>query len=463
MTARLGPLVTILCLTAFGVVDARGDDARDGPATGPLRVLKENPRYFTDGSGKAIYLTGSHTWNNLQDMGPTDPPPAFDFAGYLDFLVKYHHNFIRMWRWELPRWTDEDRRAHYCTPHPWKRTKQGKASDGKPKFDLTRFDPDYFARLRLRVTAARDRGVYVSIMLFEGWGMQFSKDAWKEHPFHPDNNVNQLGGVPASKGLEVFILKDSKFKAVQEAYVKKVIDTLSDLDNVLYEISNENGPYSTEWQYHMVKLVKEYERTKTLQHPVGMTFQYQGGKNQTLMESPADWISPNPEGGYQDDPPAADGKKVILSDTDHLWGVGGDSAWVWKSFLRELNPIYMDPYADVAQGKPPEAPHEPVRRSMGQTRRFAERMNLAATAPRDELASSRYCFADPGREYLVYLPAGGRVTVDLSKVAAIFAAEWFHPGTGETKTGEPVRGGGPRMLTSPFGAGDAVLYLKAAQ
>ena len=58
---------------------------------------------------------------------------------------------------------------------------------------------------------------------------------------------------------------------------------------------------------------------------------------------------------YQIDPPAADGRKVILTDTDHLWGIGGDVAWVWKSFLRGLNPIFMDPYTRVettdAQGK----------------------------------------------------------------------------------------------------------------
>jgi len=29
------------------------------PAAGLLRVSKENPRYFTDGSGKAIYLPSS--------------------------------------------------------------------------------------------------------------------------------------------------------------------------------------------------------------------------------------------------------------------------------------------------------------------------------------------------------------------------------------------------------------------
>ena len=38
------------------------------PATGPLRVHPTNPRYFTDDGNKAIYLTGSHTWSNLQDI-----------------------------------------------------------------------------------------------------------------------------------------------------------------------------------------------------------------------------------------------------------------------------------------------------------------------------------------------------------------------------------------------------------
>ena len=45
------------------------------PAAGPLRVHPQNPRYFTDGttnadgSLKAVFLTGSHTWSNLQDIG----------------------------------------------------------------------------------------------------------------------------------------------------------------------------------------------------------------------------------------------------------------------------------------------------------------------------------------------------------------------------------------------------------
>jgi hypothetical protein len=73
-------------------------------AKGPLRVLPANPRYFTEDGHRAICLTGSHTWDNLQDLGEADPPARFDFNAYLDFLVNHEHNFIRLWRWELLRW-----------------------------------------------------------------------------------------------------------------------------------------------------------------------------------------------------------------------------------------------------------------------------------------------------------------------------------------------------------------------
>jgi hypothetical protein len=46
------------------------------PTAGPLQVHPANPRYFADCRGRAVYLTGSHTWDSLQDLGQSDPPPA---------------------------------------------------------------------------------------------------------------------------------------------------------------------------------------------------------------------------------------------------------------------------------------------------------------------------------------------------------------------------------------------------
>ncbi|RPJ38807.1 MAG: hypothetical protein EHM35_03710, partial [Planctomycetaceae bacterium] len=163
-----------------------------------------------------------------------------------------------------------------------------------------------------------------------------------------------------------------------------------------------------------------------------------------------------------DDPPAGDGRKVILSDTDHLWGVGGDRVWVWKSFTRGHHPIYMDPLSKPDWVRSSEAEMQGARKAMGDTRRFAERMNLAAMTPHNELSSTRYCLADPGRQYLVYQPkAGGAFTVELH--AGKYEYEWFNPAQGDVAgTGQVESPGRARQFKPPFD-GDAVLYLKVVQ
>ncbi|MEX2559196.1 MAG: nitrilase-related carbon-nitrogen hydrolase, partial [Pirellulales bacterium] len=439
---------------------------------GPLRVHPANGRYFTDDRGKAIYMTGAHTWNNLVDMGRNDPPEAFDFDAYLDFLERHGHSFIRLWAWDSVTW---DTRAngdlgkdfvHHVAPLPWPRTGPGKALDGKPKFDLAKFDPAYFERLRARVSGAGRRGIYVSVMLFEGWCLYHANRgratpegwAWRAHPFHPDNNINGINADVDGDGItgEVHRLASPAVNAIQAAYIRKVVDTVNDLDNVLYEVINEGG--EKEWDWWVVKTIKDYQRTKPKQHPVGITG-HGAEKLASMLASPADWTSPGRVDGYAEEPPAWDGKKVSLLDTDHIWGVGGNAAWVWKSFLRGHNPIFMDPYDGAVLGTPSDPRWEPIRSALGHSRRVAERVDLAACEPRGELASTQYCLANPGKEYLVYLPEGGEATVDLSAVEGRLAVEWFNPRTGERASGEKVDGGARRTLRAPFD-GDAVLYLR---
>lgn len=479
---------TGLCAAgAAGVLDLptlpkslRAESSARATASGPLRVDPRNSRYFADATGRAVYLTGAHTWNNLSDIGVGDPPASFDFPEYLDFLQRHHHNFIRLWRWELTRWdagatpeytTKADRYA--VAPHPWRRSGPGQALDGLPKFDLHQFDPAYFERLRQRVRAAQGRGIYVGIMLFEGWGLQHLPQAWTSHPFHPSNNVQGLDGDAGGdgRGLLTHTLKVPAVTRLQETYVRQLMDTVNDLDNVLYEITNESGAYSIEWQYHLIRFIKQHQQGKPHQHPVGMTFPYardakQRGTNAQLFASPADWISPNPDApdgyNYRTNPPPADGSKVIVSDTDHLWGIGGNPDWVWKSFVRGHHPIFMDPYDNRVLGKAKPESWDPVRVSLGHTLRLADRLDLASLTPREDLASTQYCLANPGRQYVVYLPQGGLVEVDLSGATEPLRAEWITPVTGQIHAGRSAAPGGQQTLQAPF-PGPAVLVLGATR
>lgn len=469
-------------------------------ATGPLRVHPDNPRYFTDGtrqsdgSFRVVYLTGSHVWNNLQDQGITSPPPAFDFDAYLDFLEKHGHNFVRLWRFEITEWSGWVKTAaplRYTVHHPWKRTGPGKALDGLPKFDLKQWDEVHFDRLRSRVQAAGKRGIYVSIMLFEGWSQRTQPSTWSGHSMNVANNTNGIDGDPNGdgRGLEVEMLKVDAITEIQKAYIRKVVDAVNDLDNVLYEISNESlyTPEILKWQTAMINYINEYQQDKKQQHPVGMTNLVAYGEkqkvesNNSLLTSPAQWVSPGsvifgPKDPLSLNPPATDGAKVIILDNDHTWNNPcipkngpnrADHAWVWKSFLRGYNPIYMDPLdlsqpdgvLDFAKSSAPAIAL--ARPAMGHTRAYAERMNLAAMTPRDDLASTQYCLANPGKAYLVYLPDGGEVTVDLSAAKGPLAVEWFNPRTGEQRASGRAEGGAQRPFQAPF-EGDAVLYLRRA-
>jgi hypothetical protein len=216
---------------------------------------------------------------------------------------------------------------------PYARIGPGIAKDGGLKVDLDRFDPAFFDRLRSRVVAARDRGVYVGIMLFSP-DSGAKREDWDHLLYHPTNNVQ---GIDADtnkdgSGAEAYDLSIPRITAYQEAFVRKVVDTVNDLDNVLYEIGNEGDLTSVRWQYHFIRFVQRYEAGKPKQHPVGMTavFNILNGTwatdNRVLLQSPADWISPGLD-PYKDNPPAADGAKVIIADVDHIWPAAPHRRW----------------------------------------------------------------------------------------------------------------------------------------
>ena len=169
--------------------------------------------------------------------------------------------------------------------------------------------------------------------------------------------------------------------------------------------------------------------------------------------------------GNISDPAVADGSKVSLWDTDHLCGICGDVPWVWKSLTRGHNPLLMDGY-DNSPGvsDPSYNPNDPkweaIRKNLGYARSYALRMDLAHALPHGELASSGYCLAKPGVEYLVYAPGGTSVTVNLSSVPSTtnLSVEWFNSSTGVATTVGTVAGGGNRPI--PAHGTDDVLFLR---
>jgi len=477
-TLSLTLFVSCFAISVYAQTDLSGSNRsvlnqeqyRVSPATGPLKQHPQNPRYFADAEGNPVYLVGSHTWSNFQDFSMEGDPP-FDYDRYIAFMVEHHFNFMRFWSWEHAAWATWTSEKPIVDPMPYVRVGNQPALDGKPKFDLTKFNQAYFDRMRARILKAREKGIYASIMLFQAFsgvwpkgGKSHLNNAFAGHYYNVENNIQKLDGDKNND--KMLDIDDQEVRKYQVAYIKKVIDTVWDLDNVLYEVINEGG--NVNWDAFVIKTVKDHEKAKGQSHPIGIT----GHGNETLQQmlaSEADWISP---GAWDDpsmknvhtEPPTSDGRKVSVLDTDHMWGHGIDYRWVWKTFLRGHSVLFMDPWDPLPAWHTPEVnrPDHPNyilgRKAMKQTALWAGRINLATMQPDSSLSENSFCLADPGKEYLIYVD-GSKIELDMTELPGEFSAEWIHLTSGMIAPDKPATGGGKVMFRNPF-TGEGILHLK---
>ncbi|NLU41591.1 MAG: hypothetical protein GXX08_05260 [Firmicutes bacterium] len=401
-----------------------------------LRVHAKNHRYLDNGSGKPLYLVSSHTWMIDWDLQK--------WLDYLRFCRHWGLNFIRMWSWEHNRgdigiWVRE--------------------SDGRSNLD--KLDQKYFDSLRAFVSEADRQGLYVSVMVFQGFSgalpnHDFNLRNWTAHPMNKKNNVNGIDGDPEGKGYGTVIhsIDHPDILRYWEAYVSKLVDTLNDFDNMIWEMGNED-PYPPFTRY-FIDCIRERERTMRKQHLI----YYSAGSftgNDAVFSSSADIYGPQADDllwgtkddlYYRDPPVVSHGKPEFL-DNDHLGNhVGVDKFtpldqrnWTWKAFLRGYHPWHMDGY-DVAWwlGMDPVKDHpipgvstlpqwDPQRKSLGDTLRYANKLkHLADAIPTDDksICSTGYCLFCPGKEYLAYQPEPlGSISLDIAPGS--YTVESYNP------------------------------------
>ncbi len=409
---------------------------------GPLVVHPANPRYLADPTGRPVYLSGSHTWAVVQDGGPESPPEPLDWASFLAQIVDYGHTFTRLWTWEHPRWASWWKGDYYFTPTPWERVGEQTARDGGPKFDLSRVNERWIERLRDRVSSALDAGIYVSVMLFQGWSAGPKPDPWTDcenpwmsHPFHRDNNVNGIDGSPDDEqGHDrVHTLADANVVEFQERYVRAVVDAVNEFPNVLYEIGNEHdgSPENSLLAVpHDRCRARVRARGEAIPTPaVYMSAQWPDPRNGDLLESPAEavvpfaWREPGDE-RWEYEPPAEHVGKVVFLDTDHLWGVGGNVDWVWRSFMRGYQPLYMDPWGYGHMDPLAPAGREDVRRALGATCRLAAELDLSAMRPRPDVVNTGFALYDGSAMAVVYQPYEDRLRLNVGRDLRGAIVEW---------------------------------------
>lgn len=237
----------------------------------PIRLNPENPHYFIYEGKPIILITSAEHYGALINLD-------FDYIPYLDALHEQGLNYTRVFTGTyIEREADIKWKGYNNTlaPQsgrlivPWSRSNEIGYLGGGNKFDLNKWDVNYFNRLKDLIIQANTRGIIVELTLF---GNQYGDAIWKNSPLYPANNIQKEGPSGDNSFLLFETLKDKKLLSRQDEFVGKVLHELNDFDNIYFEISNEPYNYVTdsvavdEWHNHMINLITNVESKLPKKH-----------------------------------------------------------------------------------------------------------------------------------------------------------------------------------------------------
>ena len=113
------------------------------------------------------------------------------------------------------------------------------AEPGQPayKFDLDKWNPEYFVRLKAFVELARQKDIIVEVAFFN----QMYEVSWPVVALYHGNNIQNVGQYEG-KDFWLFSSDDPRNADVmerQKTYIAKITRELNDYDNVIFDICDE--------------------------------------------------------------------------------------------------------------------------------------------------------------------------------------------------------------------------------
>ena len=224
----------LVALVAAGGI-ARAQSASREQNHPPISLLPENPRYFLFRGRPTILITSGEHYGAVVN-------PDFDYVPYLDELARHGFNHTRLFSGsyiESEVFIEGLGYDNTLAPRPgrallpWARSERGGATEGGNRFDLMRWDPAYFERLRDFVEEAGRRNIVVEVVLFSA---HYHGANWLRSPLHPGNNVNRTPDIPL---WQIYRDEGRPLLAHQTELARKLVHELQGYDNVYFELLNE--------------------------------------------------------------------------------------------------------------------------------------------------------------------------------------------------------------------------------
>jgi hypothetical protein len=466
-------LVLVLFALSFNVQSLRVRADGDGP----IRLHPKNPHYFLfHGRTMELITSGEHYGAVLNaDM---------DYKKYLATLASDGLNFTRIFGGiylEVPEKSFGIQRNDLAPKPerfiaPWARSGEPGYAGGGNKFDLTKWNPEYFERYRDFLAEASRRGIVVEISLFSS---HYGDQQWNVSVLNAANNINQTNAIDW-KLAETLV--NGNLLKFQEAYVRKLVREANEFDNVIFEIQNEPwsdrpsyedviNPYlqqpardrypnsvevadelSLAWQARVAEWISSEEAVLPNKHLIAQN--YCNFRCSVRAQFPHVSVL-NFHYAYPEAVTENYGlEKVIAYDETGFLG-RDDEAYrrqAWNFMLSgggtfdALDYSFSAGHEDGMDIEPngPGGGSATLRKQLGILKRFLEGFSLAdlkldRESVKHASGAHAHVLSSHGREYAIYLDGSGPTEVRLQLPGGEYSAEWINVESGVTERTERFR------------------------
>lgn len=398
----------------------------------------ENPFYWSY-RGKPVLLLGGSVEDNLFQIP--------DLREHLDLLASVGGNYVRG--------TMSSRDEGNLWPFA--------RDEATGKYDLERFDEEYWNRFEQFLRLAAEPGIVIQIEVWDRF--DFAREPWQANPFNPKNNVNyaaEQSGLRETIATHPGQRENAFFRSppelennelllkYQHAFVDRMLSHSLRYGNVLYCMDNEtNEPpaWGAYWARYIRRRAQEAgvpvqltemwdahdlddeQHARTLDHPELYDFVDISQNNH--QSGQAHWDNAQAfrrrvlASGHVR---PMNGVKIYGADTGR-YGTDRDGLErFWRNILGGLaTSRFHRPASGLGLGQQAQA-------HLRSGRMFTDAMATLfdpRCVPANELLGDRepneaYCRALPGREYAVFFPDGGEVTLDVSAAGtAAMGVRWL--------------------------------------
>ncbi len=463
----------------------------------PIGTHPANPHYYVFRGRPTILITSAEHYGALINK-------EFDYVAYLDALKAYGMNYTRIWPGAVIEPVDEYVKGNPVGPKPrslivpWARSNEPGYLFGGNKFDLDKWNPEFFARLKDLIVKAAERGIVVEVCFFNSQYL----NRWPISPLYYENNIQ---GVGKCDFKDAQTLKHADLVRRESEYVSKITQEVNAYDNVILEICDEPSLFTPHaeagpWVGRLLEVVHDTESklpkkhlvAQEVQGPIGGPIDFSGSPILSVIVGQYVWEGCDGEmGGIEGlDYQYGHNKPIEMNET--TWypirykgdAVGASRVEAWEFIVgggASFNHLNARFTAEDPAGRTPD--NAQVLGALRNLRDFMYsfdfvRMRADKNFVVSGVPQGAYCrgISEPGEQYALYhhhsqlderhqayivMPGNYRETLALNLPGARYKAEWVDPASGSVLSSVTfTHQGGNQTLKTPEHRVDIALRIK---